>query len=320
MRNQLRAVLVTLHLLAVLLMSIPAPAGMNEATLKDENLQANFRDWAATAQGLGVQLTAADIEDLSRTWGSRVLGVRTTALAPFRPYYKYLGTKQRWQMFGYLNRRPGRIEVATCDPPSPGESERTVPLGIQTRQKKLSKSNQGFEITAVERNSPAHWGGLRKGDVLTHVDGQALRSSSASSVESLLEGPHRERIRVRLIRPHEGSSKSKIVPLYLCEDADWNRRFIMGSDEATWLRSQIEQERFRAIVSSFAWKRGETHYSRLGHWLSLRAAVDFPDAQVLAVRMVTLEIPRPAELRSLETVPLGETYWERQWPLSRETP
>jgi hypothetical protein len=226
MRDQLRAVLVGLHLLAVLLMSIPAPAGMSRQTLQEENIQANFRDWSDLAKGLGINLEAAKIEELSFTWGTRVLGVRNKALAPFRPYYKYAGTNQRWQMFGYLNRTPGRIEVATCD--------------------KINKR--------------------------------------------------------------------------LCAKQDWDWRFIMGSDEADWLRPRMEQERIRAIVSSFAWKKRKGHYNALGRWLAAQAAEDFPDAKTLRVRMGTLQIPPPARLRELDEVPVGDYYWEETFPIPDPKP
>ena len=227
MRDMIRAILVSLHCFAVFAMSCPAPAGMNEKTLQDEHLQPNFRDWAATAQEVGIDLTAEDIQDLSWTWGRRVLAVRKTMLAPFKPYYTYLGTRQSWQMFGYLNRSPGRIEVATCD----------------ELQKKLCTENSA-----------------------------------------------------------------------------WEWRFIMLSDEADWLRDTIEQERMRAIVSSFAWKKSKSRYNTLGNWLAKQAARDFPEARYLRTRMGTLLIPEPDRLSELGEVPVGEWYWERTIRIPEATP
>jgi hypothetical protein len=199
---------------------------MNQKTLQEENIQANFRDWSATAQGLGIDLDPKDIEELSFTWGNRVLGVREQTLAPFRPYYKYAGTVQRWQMFGYLNRSPGRIEVATCTKPNKR----------------------------------------------------------------------------------------------LCARTDWQWRFIMGSDDADWMRSRMEQERIRAIVSSFAWKKRKGHFNAVGRWLATQAARDFPDAKILRVRMGTLQIPAPAELKELGEVPVGDYYWEETFPIPDTAP
>jgi hypothetical protein len=190
---------------------------MTEATMKDENLQANFRDWAGTAQVIGFDLSAEDVESLCWTWGQRVVAARNTILAPFQPYFKYTGTRQSWQMFGYLNRTPGRIEVATCD-----------------------------------------------------------------------------------------KAKKK-----MCTESDWESRFIMGSDAADWLRPTIEQERMRAIVSSFAWKRSRRHYKELGHWWAIQAARDFPEAHYLRTRMGTLMVPSPERLSELGGVPVGDWYWER---------
>jgi len=232
MRDQLRALLVTLHLLAVILLSLPAPAGMTETSLQEENLQSSFKAWSETAQSLGLALSPQDVQDLSWTWGNRVLDVRTQVLRPFQPYYKYAGTNQRWQMFGYLNRNPGRIEVATCD-------------------KKNKK---------------------------------------------------------------------------LCEEEDWQWRFVMGSDEFDWLRPTIDQERIRAIVSSFAWKKRSSHYHAIGRWLATQAARDFPDARFVRTRMGRLEIPSAEKMRELRgqcqtdsecqsPLPVGSFYWDKVFPI-----
>lgn len=229
MRDQVRAVLVTLHLLAVFLMSAPAPAGMTQQSLQDPHLQTNFQDWSNTAQQVGVDLSPEEMTELAWTWGSRVLDVRRKILAPFQPYYKYAGTRQSWQMFGYLNRKPGRLEVATCDKP------------------------------------------VRK---------------KCNSDEC-------------------------------CQANDWEWRFIMGSDEANWMRPKMEQERMRAIVSSFAWKKRVRHYDALGRWLTQEAAVEFPEAQSLRIRMGTLMIPTPEKLQQLGEVPVGQWYWDRNYPIVR---
>ena len=76
MRDHLRALLVSLHLLAVFLLSLPAPAGMTRESLQEENLQSSFQAWAETAQRVGLDLESEDVQELSWTWGNRVLGVR----------------------------------------------------------------------------------------------------------------------------------------------------------------------------------------------------------------------------------------------------
>ena len=298
MRNQLRAILVSLHLFAVILMSIPGPAALTEDMLQEENLQANFRDWSALAQNLGVDLEPEDIEALSFTWGRRVFDLRATALEPFRPYYKYMGTRQRWQMFGVLNRRPGRIEIATCDGPETEDEPRNTSLGIQFRA-----TSSGAEITEVLSDGPANWGGLQVGDVLTHINGTSLRSLNFGEMAPLFVDQNRSWMRLRLARQEDGRSRNKNVNIILCEDEDWQHRFIMGSNEANWRRASMDQERFRAIISSFAWKQREGHYTAFSRWLVGEVQVDFPNAQALGVRMARLDIPEPEDLDASGAIP-----------------
>ncbi len=112
MWNQLRAVAVTLHILAIVLHSFPAPVGLSEAALAERNMQAAFESWAGAGRAVGwTDLQGGDIEEFARVYGAKMLEVRATILAPFGPYYTYAGTRQRWQMFGYINQSPARFQI-----------------------------------------------------------------------------------------------------------------------------------------------------------------------------------------------------------------
>ena len=107
-----RALFVLFHVGAVLVLSLPAHPGISSrASWKSQNAQADFAAWAATLQGLGLEVDAAGLEatlwDLSRGY----LTVRNTAATPFAPYARATGATQGWQMMTSPQRRPVRLRV-----------------------------------------------------------------------------------------------------------------------------------------------------------------------------------------------------------------
>lgn len=111
--RQVRAVLVALHCIAVISMAMPAPGGaLRRSAWQDPTVQGEFEAWTDRLNALGAGITKDELEDalweITKTW----LSARSTALAPFQPYYKYAGTVQSWRMFVAPHRYPTRIEVA----------------------------------------------------------------------------------------------------------------------------------------------------------------------------------------------------------------
>ena len=109
----LRAVLVVLHILAVVLVAIPAPqGGMDRRAWAEPTVQAEFAAWGVQLRALGVPWTDTDLQEHLWTAATTYMDVRTKVLAPIRPYNRYLGTGQSWRMFVAPHRHPSRLEVA----------------------------------------------------------------------------------------------------------------------------------------------------------------------------------------------------------------
>ena len=115
MWDHLRAGLVILHAIAISIHALPAPTTLSKAVLQEPNMQATFQSWADQATALGWELDRAGVEDIAVEWGGVLLAGRTWVVRPFAPYYNLTGTRQSWQMFGYINRHPGRFEVELED-------------------------------------------------------------------------------------------------------------------------------------------------------------------------------------------------------------
>ncbi len=115
-RDHLRALFVAAHLFAITVMALPNPGRVSEKDLANPALQEVFSDWRSVAAGLGIELSPEDTNTLALTFANRFMGIRDVVLTPFRPYFKYTGTHQTWQMFGYLNRSPARFSIYVFEP------------------------------------------------------------------------------------------------------------------------------------------------------------------------------------------------------------
>ena len=108
-----RALLVLAHLLAILAVAVPAPAGgMRRTAWKAPTVQAELPAWATRFRSAGVEVSDAEFEDRLWRFASRYMDVRGGLLDPLRPYYRYAGTSQSWRMFVAPHRHPSRLEVA----------------------------------------------------------------------------------------------------------------------------------------------------------------------------------------------------------------
>ena len=121
MTDHLRAALVVFHLLAIGLLSLPAPVGaLNRRTYNNPGVQAIFADYASVLQRLGLDVSRSSLQDEAWRTGRRLLGARRALLRPLRPYTALTGTHQGWSMFGMVNRQPARLEVhIQADPAGP---------------------------------------------------------------------------------------------------------------------------------------------------------------------------------------------------------
>ncbi len=123
-----RALLVTLHIVAVIVLALPSPGGdgMSRKGWKNPTVQAEFTAWSGRLSALGVELTAAELEE--RLWGfaRRYVAWHNGAKRPFKPYATYAGTIQSWRMFVAPHRYPARLHVDIRD--APGAAWRPVQI------------------------------------------------------------------------------------------------------------------------------------------------------------------------------------------------
>ena len=108
-----RAVLVLLHVIAVLMLSSPdLGGGLSKKAWQTEAIQTEFAAWADRFNRWGADTTTQkltdDVWEVAMGWTE----LREKLLRPFDPYHRYLGVRQRWRMFAGPNRVPAKIRVA----------------------------------------------------------------------------------------------------------------------------------------------------------------------------------------------------------------
>jgi hypothetical protein len=96
----------------------------------------------------------------------------------------------------------------------------------------------------------------------------------------------------------------------------WRRVYEMRSDEHTWLREQMDQERVRGLVNGYSWLNRKKSYDQLSVWLARRASVDFPDASHMRIAMERRRLPAPQELRT-QGMPAPTRHWETRYSLDK---
>lgn len=107
MWQHVRAVLITAHLVAVVLMALPAPDGTyDRRAWKDPTVQRELAAWAET---LGTP--PAELEERLWTLSQSYMGARGAVLAPFGPYYEFCGTAQSWRMFVAPHLYPSALHI-----------------------------------------------------------------------------------------------------------------------------------------------------------------------------------------------------------------
>lgn len=108
------------------------------------------------------------------------------------------------------------------------------------------------------------------------------------------------------------------LEVYLQEQPEgpWVPLYFARSDEHTWRRRQLDQERFRALLNSASHHRSKKRYDRAIDWMAKQAAADFPGAHGLAAQMVEQPAPPPEALRQLDALPSGDVFWRTERPLA----
>lgn len=119
----LRAGLVTVHILAVVLGAFPAPVGgLQRAAWSEPTVARELDTWHGRLQALGLGSDREAFEDDLYALAAGWVRGRKTVLAPFHPYYRYIGVEQSWRMFVAPHKHPSRLQIhVRQDPHSPWE-------------------------------------------------------------------------------------------------------------------------------------------------------------------------------------------------------
>jgi hypothetical protein len=108
----LRTLLISMHLVAILLMALPAPVGARSKSIwQDKTARDELSTYAELLSRMGIQTTTEDLTESMHELVVKTLDLRERVLAPFRPYYKYVGAKQSWRMFTGASLHPHILEI-----------------------------------------------------------------------------------------------------------------------------------------------------------------------------------------------------------------
>jgi hypothetical protein len=141
-----RAALILLHVCAVPVLALPAPAYIGNASIREAPLYRRELDaWSQRLRGLGIELTGPQLERIVVEQGRRYLGLRRAIVTPFVPYGRYLGVHQSWQMFSQPQTFPVRLHVEVRAAGEPFE-----PIYVQHSDEHIWRRSQ-FEHDRVRK-------------------------------------------------------------------------------------------------------------------------------------------------------------------------
>lgn len=112
MNPRLRAILIALHLCAIILKACPAPEGaMAKQDWAHPTVQAEFRQWTTVLNGAGLNITQQELEEELWYLATQITTIRNATLFPFRQYYRYVGSDQNWRLFVAPHMFPSQLEI-----------------------------------------------------------------------------------------------------------------------------------------------------------------------------------------------------------------
>ena len=185
-RDQLRAVLIAVHVVAVIALAFPSGGSLtNRAAWRSENTQADFAAWTSGLNQVGVAITPKQFEAwlwrLAKGYGA----AHSRITRPFRPYARHVGARQPWQMFASPQRHPGELHV---DIEERGEWR---PL-YRSRSREHTWRRRQMDHDRLRK----FVGRFARGFIRKHYDALAVWLAT----EAAREFPESTRVRVRLYR------------------------------------------------------------------------------------------------------------------------
>ena len=110
---KVRAVLVSLHVLAVLAVACPAPVkGSDAKNWRRAGVRAELAAWRKRLHAVGVDVTEPDLAEFGQRVSTSWSSARNTAAAPAIAWLKAIGATQGWYMFTAPDRAPQRFTFA----------------------------------------------------------------------------------------------------------------------------------------------------------------------------------------------------------------
>jgi len=109
---QIRAVLVAIHLFAIVAMALPAPGGgMNRSSWREPTVRDELDNWYGRFQVVGFSGSREQFEDELYDRAKQLMDLRKAVLSPFDLYYRHCGTYQSWRMFVAPHKYPAALHI-----------------------------------------------------------------------------------------------------------------------------------------------------------------------------------------------------------------
>ncbi|HEU4580122.1 MAG TPA: hypothetical protein VFS67_17815 [Polyangiaceae bacterium] len=111
-RATLLAAFVAFHVLAMLLLALPASGRLGErAVWESRENQLQFARWAQLASRLGIARDGPELEQRLWSLTQRYLSLRAAIIAPFELYRRLSGVGQGWRMFSNPQSHPAYVHI-----------------------------------------------------------------------------------------------------------------------------------------------------------------------------------------------------------------
>jgi hypothetical protein len=108
----IRGVLVALHVLAVVVLSLPSSGQLTDARRwESANTKVEMQRWAAMLEGWGIETTPESLAHRLRGWADGYARARRLVAAPFDRYAELSGARQGWSMFASPQKVPAELHV-----------------------------------------------------------------------------------------------------------------------------------------------------------------------------------------------------------------
>jgi len=108
---KVRAALLALHVLAVLVLSLPGAQVARANRWQSRLMRQDLADWADQLQSLGISVSADELGRTAQGIAEGYVAFRSAAVAPFQTYSEITKARQGWAMFASPQRHPFEVHV-----------------------------------------------------------------------------------------------------------------------------------------------------------------------------------------------------------------